>query len=74
MTTELAGPLATVRNMREFSSQGPLVAWSPTTDEQCSADPRDYWLLDDDDPIVDATGEPMVLMRHVPSHVEGIDR
>jgi hypothetical protein len=69
---ELAGPLATVRNMREFQSQGPIIAWSPVTDEQCSADPRDYWHLSEDDHLVDEAGEPMVLMRYVPAHVAAV--
>jgi hypothetical protein len=72
MSKELAGPLATVHNMREFQSQAPLAAWSPITGEQCSADPGDYWYLDESDPIVDKAGEPMVLMRYVPETVRGL--
>lgn len=52
---------ATLRNMRENADRSGIVAWSPVTGEEYSADYRDYWYLSEDEPLVDDNGDPMVL-------------
>jgi len=58
---------ATFANMHEHYSPG-VLAFSPLTGEEYSANPRDYfmWSGDDEDtPLVDSAGEPMLLVRKV---------
>ncbi len=42
-----------------------VIAWSPTTGEEYSATPGDYWDADPTKPLVDSDGEPMILVRKV---------
>ena len=58
--------LATVANMEAHADDPTVVAYSPTTGEQCSANPGDYfWMGSDKDVLVDSEGEPMILARRV---------
>ena len=54
--------IASMRNMRALHGPG-VVAWSPITGEEYSADPGDYWWADDGWTQLDAEGEPMILVR-----------
>ncbi len=56
---------ATVNNMKAHGGGPGVFAWSPDTDEQCSADPGDYFYMDPDEPLVDSEGNPMQLARRV---------
>jgi hypothetical protein len=40
-------------------------AYSPVTDERCSATPGDYWNAPDDEPLRDSEGHPMILVFEV---------
>ena len=53
-------PPATLANMRRLYRPG-LVAVSETADEQCSADPADYFWMGPDDSLTDSAGQPIVL-------------
>lgn len=53
--------IATLRNMK-IHSKDYVFAYSYNTGEGCSADPGDYWHLDEDEPLLDADGGPMVLV------------
>ena len=55
---------ATLRNMRAHHRSG-VIAFSPATREESSADPRDYfWLVGhDDEPLQDSEGNPMLLVE-----------
>jgi hypothetical protein len=59
--------LATPANMRDVESrQYPnarrhVFAFSPTSGEEYSATPDDYFAQPDDEPLRDANGEPMIL-------------
>jgi hypothetical protein len=55
---------ATLANMRKHYRPLPAVqifAWSPSTDEEYSAHPGDYFMMADDDVLRDSDGEPMIL-------------
>jgi hypothetical protein len=53
--TAPAGGTITIRGRRCF-------AVSPTDpDERCSADAGDYFMIGEDEPLLDSCGEPMVL-------------
>lgn len=52
--------IASLANMREHYRDG-IMAWSPDTGEEYSAHPGDYFLMADDDTVLDAHGEPMLL-------------
>lgn len=54
---------ATVANMRQHSGVPGLIAYSPVTGEECSANPGDYWHLPEDEPLIDSNGAAMVLAR-----------
>jgi hypothetical protein len=60
---------ATLANMRKHYTEG-VIAWSPTTGEEYSADPGDYFMLGDDDMLKDDGGEPMLLVHRVECMVE----
>ncbi len=57
----MAETLATLANMRVHYSDG-VFAYSPTTTEECSANPGDYWFLGDDDVLRDSEDQPMILV------------
>lgn len=59
---EFTPVLATPRNMAAHRG---VIAYSPETNEAFSATAGDYWAMDQDDPITDANGEPMILAREV---------
>lgn len=64
MTYEDATP-ATLANMRAVAAKdrvGSAVAWSPTTGEQCSANPGDYFAREEGDPLRDSEGNSMILV------------
>ena len=63
--------IATVANMRKVQDTG-AIAYSPTTGEEYSANPADYWDMNDDTSLKDETGEPMILVRRV-SYLEAIE-
>jgi hypothetical protein len=52
---------ATLANMRKHVSVPDVMAWSPATGEQCSANPGDYFWMSDDDCLTDSQGDEMVL-------------
>ena len=56
--------LATPANMTKAGGH-PVIAYSPNTHEEYSADAGDYWNLPDDEPLTDANGDPMILVRPV---------
>lgn len=47
-----------------------IMAYSPTTGEQYSATPGDYWDMPQDRPLIDANGEPMILVSRRVQFVE----
>lgn len=53
---------ATKANMDKHYGPG-IFAWSPLTDEQCSADSADYFWMSGTDSLRDETGETMLLAR-----------
>jgi hypothetical protein len=56
--------IATIENMRLNQDKG-VFAYSPTTGEEASADPSDYFWLPEGEPLVDEYDEPMILVtRH----------
>ncbi len=55
---------ATVEEMIKHYGPG-VVAWSPETDEEYSANPRDYWADDPLLPLVDSKGNEMFLVRRI---------
>lgn len=57
------GLLATTENMRECERAGVsgLIAYSPTTGEECSATSGDYWFLPADRCLVGTDDRPMYL-------------
>lgn len=56
--------IATKRAMRERYRPG-VLAYSPATGEEYSANPGDYWAQPDDWTMTDSEGEPMILVtRH----------
>lgn len=52
--------IASLANMRDHYRDG-IMAWSPDTGEEYSANPGDYFLMADDDVLRDEHGEPMLL-------------
>ena len=54
--------LATVENMRAVEDRIGVFAFSPTTSEEYSATPGDYWDAAPDEALLDANGDPMVLV------------
>lgn len=61
--------IATIENMRKARDNGyglpgypSCFAYSPTSHEEFSADPGDYWDAPPDWTMTDANGEPMVLV------------
>lgn len=57
-----AATLATVENMARVAESCPrAVAYSPSTGEQFSATPNDYFWLGAGEAIIDSEGEPCVL-------------
>jgi hypothetical protein len=54
--------LATIENMQRTKGVAGVLAWSPTTGEEYSADPGDYWNAPAGWTIRDEDGEPMVLV------------
>lgn len=59
---------ATLRNMRKYYTDFTVIAYSPTTLATASANPGDYWwLTDEDDPLEDSQGRPMLLGRMPPT-------
>lgn len=64
---------ATPANMRKFQDIGYRVfAWSPATNEEFSADPGDYFMLDENTPLFDAEGGECVLVVRI-SQVLDVD-
>jgi hypothetical protein len=57
--------LATRENMRKYAGLPGVFAYSPTTGEQYSATPGDYFWLPEGEVLTDSDGEPMVLARQV---------
>lgn len=62
--------LATRRNMRAVAGRTDVFCWSPRTHEEYSATPGDYFLLGDDEPLLDDDNQPMILARRVTAIVE----
>lgn len=54
--------VATIENMRRHYAPG-VVAYSPKTGEEFSADPRDYPWLPPGEPLMDRIDVPCVLVR-----------
>jgi hypothetical protein len=54
--------LATPANMKRFEHVVGMVAYSPTTGEEYSADARDYFGLGENEAQIAANGEDMVLV------------
>lgn len=52
--------IATLENMRAHYAEG-VFAYSINTGEQYSANPGDYFWLDDGSPLIDEFDEPLVL-------------
>jgi len=61
--------LATLANMRKHYRTG-VFAYSLETCEEFSADPSDYFMMDDNDVLRDDEGNPMVLAYRVTEIVE----
>lgn len=59
---------ATLANMREHYKNG-VFAWSPSTGEEYSANPGDYFMMSEDDVLRDEYGDPMVLAYKATSFV-----
>ena len=55
---------ASLANMRKFYRPG-VFAWSPITGDECSADPRDYFMLSDDAILRDDDGHEMYMAYRV---------
>ena len=56
--------IASIENMRMFYKEGePLVAYSPGTGEEYSANPSDYFYTPPQWVMKDQDGEPMILGR-----------
>ena len=65
--------LATRRNMEEAASRGKrAVAFSPMTCEQYSATSGDYFMRGMDEPLLDAEGEPMVLVISTVHYIDAL--
>jgi hypothetical protein len=60
---------ASKANMRRYEGKG-VIAWSPGTYEEFSADPGDYWDMPDDWVMVDAEQQAMVLVVRVTQLVD----
>ncbi len=53
---------ATVANMRKYREVPGVLAYSPTTGEEYSANPGDYWDHELDSPLTDSNGAAMILV------------
>lgn len=53
--------LATIENIQKYYRTG-VVAFSPLTGEEVSANPEDYFYLSPGDVLTDDEGEPMILV------------
>ena len=53
--------LATIENMEKHYRHG-VFAWSPLTDDRCSANPGDYFWAAPGWTITDSEGDPMLLV------------
>lgn len=62
--------LATPANMKRYAYLPNVMAYSPLTGEEYSANAGDYWHLPDDVPLQDANGEPMVLVHRFVRYVD----
>jgi hypothetical protein len=62
--------LATPRNMKRFDDVYGVMAYSRTTGEEYSASSGDYWNRAEDEPLVDESGDPMVLVVRVSNMVD----
>ena len=56
--------LATIKNMKKYYRSN-IIAWSPITGEQYSANHRDYWAMKDDKCLKDSEGNDMILARKI---------
>jgi hypothetical protein len=67
--------IASIGNMRAKAiaakpeEVGTLIAFSPLTGEEYSANPGDYWDMQDKEVLLDSEGEPMILGRQVTNFV-----
>lgn len=74
--------LATVANMRKFAEENPApaenverprcMAISLGTGEEVSGDADDYWQIEDDEPLTDEDGEPMILVCKRTEYVDAL--
>lgn len=65
MTTGVRALVASIANMKTVSDQRGVLAWSPTTGEEFTAHPGDYFTRGMEWIIEDENGEPMILVRRV---------
>lgn len=62
--------LATVENMRKVERVPGVMAFSPVTREEASATPGDYFMLGEQEPLLDGFQEPMILVRKITVYAE----
>lgn len=73
MEAQQTHTLATVRNMRIAQERGKQAfAYSPTTLEQSSATPGDYFMLGEDEPLTDSDGNPMHLVVKATRYIDAL--
>ena len=58
----MTGLPATLANMQAVADRPGVMAYSPDTGEECSANPRDYWYLSPTDYLIDGNGTPRILV------------
>ena len=61
--------IATKANMTTHGGLPGVLAYSPTTGEEYSSNPGDYWAERDEWTMTDESGDPMVLVRRVTEFV-----
>ena len=58
----MAGVIASLKNMKKYKGKGHVIAYSPHTGEEYSANPSDYWNAPDNWVMKDSSGHRMYLV------------
>jgi hypothetical protein len=64
--------LATLANMYKYAAPN-VVAYSPVTEEVCSANPGNYWYMTNCDCLEDSFGHDMILACRIPEYFKPLE-